>query len=270
MLYVRKKDGRIEPFTRSKIISTCIRAGGTYDVCCTITKEIERKFGGIIDSGYLLSYVRNRLKELGLYEAYIRYPLKEALYSLEGKEFEWYVARLLALEGYRVTKKDSLTIQGKCIEHEIDVLAERDRTTYIVECKHHMDLQILTDLTAVMKHYARFLDIKHRFRKPVPMVITNTKFTPHAIRYSRCVGMILIGWNVPYSRGINAIIEKHKAYPLTLFNIEKYYRDLLRDHKIYTTLDLYYRWNEAVNILPRRITNKVKKYFKILYNASNY
>jgi len=267
MLYVRKKDGRIEPFTRDKIISTCIRAGGTYDVCCKIANEIEKKFSGIIDSGYLLNYVRERLKKLGLYEAYVRYPLKEALYSLDGKEFEWYVSRLLELEGYRVTKKDSLTIQGKCIEHEIDIIAEKDKTTYIVECKHHMDLQILTDLTAVMKHYARFLDIKHRFKRAVPMVITNTKFTPHAIRYSKCVGMILIGWNVPYNNGINAIIERHKAYPLTLFNIDKYYRDILREHKIYTTLDLYYRWDEAVNILPKRITNKIKKYFEILYNV---
>ena len=265
MIYIRKRDGRIEPFNKEKIIATCLKAGGNYEICKVIAEEISRKFSGVIPSDFLLEYVKSRLRKLGLYEASIRYPLKKALYELDGKEFEWYVSRLLELEGYDVRKEESIIVRGKCIEHEIDILAQKDKKTYIIECKHHVDLQILTDLTAVMKHYARYLDIKHNFVDPVPMVVTNTKFTPHAIRYSNCVGIKLLGWNTPYDNGINAMIERHKAYPLSLFNINKHLRDLLRQKHILTTLDLFDRWEDASKLLPPNILRRVNKKLNIIY-----
>jgi len=193
------------------------------------------------------------------------YPLKDSLYRLDGKEFEWYVARLLELEGYEIEKKDGMTLKGECINHEIDILAKKEDIVYVIECKHHDDIKILTDITATLKHYARYLDVKYLFKKSIPMLVTNTKFTPPSIRYSRCKGMVLLGWNVPKNNGINSIIEKHKAYPLTMLKIPHIYRKVLLQYNITTTLDLKDNIKLVKDKIPKRYIEIAESILNLLY-----
>jgi len=59
-------------------------------------------------------------------------------------------------------------IKGKCVNQEIDVVAENPSGRYMIECKFH-NVPIYTGLKEVMYTYARFLDVKDAgfFRLPV-------------------------------------------------------------------------------------------------------
>jgi hypothetical protein len=46
-------------------------------------------------------------------------------------------------------------------------------------------------------------------------LITNTKFTDKAIRYSECNKIKLIGWNYPTKNGLHEIIEQNGLHPIT-------------------------------------------------------
>ncbi|MCK5233307.1 MAG: hypothetical protein KAJ91_00665, partial [Candidatus Aenigmarchaeota archaeon] len=69
-------------------------------------------------------------------------------------------------------------------------------------------------------------------------VITNTKYSEHAITYARCKGIKMTGWNFPQSSGLNDLIEAHKAYPLSMILIPKWARQKLINEKIYDVIDL--------------------------------
>jgi len=66
-----------------------------------------------------------------------KYSLKESIMMLgpTGYPFEDFIARLLESQGY--TTKVRQILNGKCITHEIDVIAEKDRTTAAIEAKFH-------------------------------------------------------------------------------------------------------------------------------------
>ncbi len=52
-----------------------------------------------------------------------------------GYPFEKFVAALLRSEGYET--KVGVIVQGHCVTHEVDVVAENDRHHYMCECKFH-------------------------------------------------------------------------------------------------------------------------------------
>ena len=47
------------------------------------------------------------------------------------------------------------------------------------------------------------------------LVVCNTKFSEHAIRYAKCKGIGCIGWRFPEERGLERLIEDRKLYPVT-------------------------------------------------------
>jgi len=72
-----------------------------------------------------------------------------------------------------------------------------------------------------LANYARFLDIeKGRFLNSnlnyKSILVTNTKFTDEAIKYSKCVGVELLGWKYPIGSGLEKSIEKNQLYPITI------------------------------------------------------
>ena len=46
--------------------------------------------------------------------------------------------------------------------------------------------------------------------------MTNSKFTTQVIKYSRCVGVELLGWRYPAGRGLEHFVESQKLYPITI------------------------------------------------------
>ena len=48
------------------------------------------------------------------------------------------------------------------------------------------------------------------------LLVTNTKFTDRAVKYSRCVGVEILGWNYPRQKGLEYLIESKNLYPITI------------------------------------------------------
>ena len=63
-------------------------------------------------------------------------------------------------------------------------------------------------------NYARYLDLKKSSMKTI--IVTNTKFTSQAIRYSEYQGVSLLGWKYPKGKGLETLIEKRNLYPITI------------------------------------------------------
>jgi hypothetical protein len=53
------------------------------------------------------------------------------------------------------------------------------------------------------------------FRVDKAMIVTNTRYSEHAIRYGRCRDITQIGWNYPVDNGLEAMIEEKNLHPLS-------------------------------------------------------
>jgi hypothetical protein len=157
-----------------------------------------------------------------------KYRLKEAIADLnpEFHEFEKYIAHVFKAHGYK-TKWDQI-IQGDIIEHQADVLLEKDGKHYIVECKHHRNPHRMTGLDIPLTYWAILDDIQkgHESGKIKTYydnmwVITNTKFSMHAIKYAKGKNLILSGWAQPKENDLRELIDSKSVYPLTLLGLDE-------------------------------------------------
>lgn len=170
-----------------------------------------------------------------------RYSLKNAIMELgpTGYPFEKFVGKLFESEGYQV--ETSVTVQGKCVSHEIDVLARKPGRMVMVECKFHSDNSRKSDVKIPLYIMARFLDVKAGWQeqygdvgiKYVGGVVTNTRFTDDAMNYGKCAGLELISWDYPSDRGLKYWIDKSGLHPLTtLTTLTKREKQLLLEQGI--------------------------------------
>ncbi len=220
---VVKSDGSIEEFQPRKIMRTLRRAGASRE---TADKIINKIMGELYD-GITTKDILKRVKALfpkNELHAAMRYDLKGAIMRLgpAGFPFETFVAELLQHYGYK-TKLRSI-IKGRCVRHEVDVIAERtngDMKKCMIECKFHNLPGNSVDLKDVLYTYARFLDLNEgslagmggRFDEV--WLVSNTRASPDATRYANCRGMRLLCWLYPRDIGLEKMIEEKGLYPVT-------------------------------------------------------
>ncbi len=112
-------------------------------------------------------------------------------------------------------------IRGLCGEHEVDAIAQKDGVTYFVEVKHHQAYHGLTGLDESRIARAILEDVTEGYIRGVTdikidraMIVTNTRYSQHALNYGGCRGILLVGWAAP-EKGLRDIIEKDKLYPIS-------------------------------------------------------
>ncbi len=278
VVYVIKNNGEKDIFDKSKIIQSCLRAGANLEQAENIAKDVERKIYNGITTKEIMRLVKNSLRKLNLKKVYIKYPLKDALAKLnpDNYEFEYYIANLFRYLGYKAERSPLPKLKGFCVDHEIDVYLFKDGKAEFVEVKHRSREDKYIHLDVVMYHYARFLDFvrgyeegKVNFKgKPnKAWVVTNTKFTYHAIKYSKCYNIELLGWNYPDGKGINSLIEKFNAFPLTLFGIKPYIREILFEK--YGIIDANDLTNADRDMLKKYLKDDYNKIMKKVYEVMN-
>jgi len=142
-------------------------------------------------------------------------------------EFELYIQALLANSGYVV--EPNLILRGKCGEHEVDAIARKDGVTYFVEIKHHCSYHALTGLDESRIAQAILEDANDGYMLGVSnlkvdraMIVTNTRYSDHAIQYGSCKNILQIGWSSPHTLGIRDMVENSTLYPLTCLRGIKY------------------------------------------------
>lgn len=177
-----------------------------------------------------------------------KYSLKRAILDLgpTGYPFERLISALLRHKGFDT--KVGIILQGNCVTHEIDVLAEKDGITYAVECKFHSDPKAASNVKVPLYINSRFLDIqeywnkdpKRKSRLKQGWLVTNTRFTSDAIAYSQCVGLKLLSWDYPENNGIKHNVDAHSLYPITtLTTLTKHEKNQLIQKDIILIKELF-------------------------------
>ena len=144
MVLVVKANGESQVFLKEKIIKTCTRNGASLKIANIIANKIELKIYDGITTRKILQMVFNYLKN---YQPTIKNQtdLRKALSLLKSKPtFERFIQILLGENGYKVTTNK--IIRGKCVEHEIDAIAEKNGEKFLIEIKHHFNYHRSTGL----------------------------------------------------------------------------------------------------------------------------
>lgn len=221
---VRKADGTSELLDYNKIRHSLSRAGASRALSEEVVESLQSRMrsGITTDEIYRLAFEHLREMTTG---AAARFGLKAALFKFgpDGHPFETYVAALLKGRGYSALLRQ--TLRGKCVQHEIDVVASRpaipghNATKFIAECKFHNSPHLQCHIQTALYSWARFLDV-HAANPGIDSgwLVTNTKFSYDVIQYSDCAGLKLLGWSFPREESIQVRIEENKLYPTTLIS----------------------------------------------------
>jgi Holliday junction resolvase-like predicted endonuclease len=221
-LLITKASGKQVPFDLDKLRSSMRRSGATEEQAQAIAEALLPQLSPGISTRKLyrmaFALLHKRSKQ-----AAGRYRLKQAIMDLgpSGFPFEQFVARLLAQDGY--TTQVGVVVQGQCVAHEVDVIAEKDSHRYLVECKYRNTRGKVSDVKVPLYIQARFLDVVERWRSEPGnshrghhgWVVTNTRFTSDALQYGQCVGLRMVGWDQPAKGSLKARIDRSGLYPLT-------------------------------------------------------
>jgi len=215
-----KSDGTVEEFDKSKLASSLKRAGAADQTARDIADEVagEMQESTTTHEIYRRAFVRLRENRR---TAAARYSLKRAVleFGPSGFPFELYLAELFRAEGYEASADRH--IQGRCVEHEVDVVLKGHGEEVYVEAKFHNTAGFKTDLQVALYVQARIEDIATRLKTQPSapsvrgMLVTNTKFTSLATQYAECQKLELLSWEYPENRTLHDRIEAAKIYPIT-------------------------------------------------------
>jgi len=244
MVMIRKASGELEEFSSNKVVTAIVRSGGTPDVADRVIKKLEKKLYKGISTREIYK-ITFRLLDREQPSLASRYDLKGAIMRLgpAGFPFETYMGEVLAEHDYKVKLRQR--VQGKCVEHEIDIVLNRGDEHTIVECKYHNEYGIYTGLKATLYTYARFLDLEECSKEGKcenftgVWLATNTKFSSDAIQYSKCRGLRLLGWRYPPGEGIENLIESKGLYPITILRkLDRKSKEMLANANLMLLKDL--------------------------------
>ncbi|MFC4633139.1 restriction endonuclease [Dokdonia ponticola] len=151
-----------------------------------------------------------------------KYKLKKAIYELgpTGFPFEHFIAEILSHSGYQVAVGQY--VEGKCVSHEIDVIATKNTEKLFVECKFHGEEGRNCDVKIPLYIHSRYQDLmitQSQDCKNAGWVATNTRFTKDAIQYGQCVGLYLLSWDFPKGNGLKDRIDRIGLYPITVLTL---------------------------------------------------
>ncbi len=215
---VTKVDGTKEPYNEEKIRDSATRVGVPNALQDEMLASIRDRLYDGIKTNEIFLMIKEFLHGSSSPYLAIKYNLKDALAQLgpSGYPFEQYIALLLTDVGYLT--QTNQTIEGKCVPHEIDVLAQKDGVTYFVEAKFHKSPSQRTDVRVALYIKARYDDLKLTWSsgETRAWIITNTRFSTDAIKYAECNNLRLTSWGYPKGEGIMDLIEHTALHPITI------------------------------------------------------
>lgn len=216
MIQVTKASGQTEPLSLDKVRQSLYRAGAEPATIDKILLELKPKLYDKIATREIYSQVFALFNRFQKNQSF-HYSLKPALMDLgpSGYPFEDFIARLFTAMGYQTQTR--VIIQGKCISHEVDVVAQKSQQKFLIECKFHNRPGTKTESKDALYTQARFEDInsQHPGVYQKTWLVTNTKLTSQAIQYGRCQNMELLAWRYPAKGSLESLLEQYQIQPLT-------------------------------------------------------
>ena len=231
-----KSAGTREKFNKDKFCGSLEKAGAPAELAKKVCGLTEKNISPGESTAKIFRTALDYLVKEDLNLA-ASYGLRRAIgeFGPAGFLFEQYIEIILQTYGYQ-TKRD-IMMRGACVDHEVDVSAQKDGAHYIVEAKYRNEPGIKTHIDVVMYGDARMADIA-RFEETagrekdiqshILWLFTNTKFTEKAIAYAKCRSIKLTGWNYPAGKSLENLILDKKIYPITIlpsigrFSLERF------------------------------------------------
>jgi hypothetical protein len=219
---ITKANGEKSVFDPKKLFNSLTRSGADETQAHEIVNYISQELYPGISTKKIYKKAFTLLKERSRFLA-ARYNLKNAIMLLgpSGYPFERFIGELLKAQGFKV--EVAKIVPGKCVNHEVDVIAEKDSHHFMIECKYHNQPGTVSDVKIPLYIQSRFLDVAaqwqslpgHHQKLHQGWVVTNTRFTLDAIQYGTCAGLKLIGWDYPAKGSLKDLIDTLGLYPVT-------------------------------------------------------
>ncbi|XHH08310.1 MAG: restriction endonuclease [Candidatus Bathyarchaeia archaeon] len=218
--FVTKADGSMQAYSREKVVQTCMRMGADQQTAEKVALQVERRLYEGIPTRKVLQLIFSFLRKPKPAVKHL-FDLRRGISLMVPKpEFEVFIQTILIHSGFQV--EPNTVLRGLCGEHEADAIASKNGLTYFVEAKHHQNYHGLTGLDETRIARAILEDITEAYTHGVTktkidkaVIITNTKYSTHALTYGGCRGITQIGWTTPDGSGLRDVVEKHKLYPLS-------------------------------------------------------
>lgn len=217
-----KSNGELHPLDLEKLNTSLKNAGATEHLSQKITDEVTLILYDGISSKEIYKTAFTLLKKYSRPTA-ARYKLKKAIMEMgeTGYPFEKFVAELLKNEGFNTNV--GVIVQGHCVKHEVDVIAEKDNLHYMCECKFHNTSNRNCNVKIPLYIQSRFKDVEQEWKKKEGhstkfhqgWIFTNTRFTKDAIQYGACSGLQLISWDYPKNKSIKERVDRLGIHPIT-------------------------------------------------------
>lgn len=218
MVHIVKANGKREVFSERKLLHSIKRAGIPSNLQAQVIAHIQERLHENMTTGEIYRHILEFLEKSPQPYTKSRYSLKQAIMDLgpTGYPFENYIGKVLQMLGYSTKTRQILL--GKCITHEIDVIAEKNtstKTKIMVEAKFHNTSGMPTNVHVPLYTKSRFEDLKEKHGFTEVWVMTNTKATLDVIAYAGCVGMRIISWSYPEGESLRDLVEKLQLFPIT-------------------------------------------------------
>jgi len=218
-----KSSGERVKFSLDKLRGSLKRTGADKQTVSQIIDKVRDELYQGISTREIYNRAFALLKKKKSYLA-SKYKLKKAIYELgpTGFPFERFIGAILKYSGYKIDV--GKVLQGKCVTHEIDVIAQKNNETNIIECKFHGDQGINCNIKVPLYINSRYQDVKTHWNSNPKntakltkgWVVTNTRFTKDAIQYSKCCGLYLLSWDYPKNDSLKDRIDRLGLYPITV------------------------------------------------------
>lgn len=216
MVLIKKNSGKKEDFSKDKLVYSLIYAGASKDLARKIADEVYGKCFSGMSTRKIYSLAFAKLKKVSRSLA-SQYSIRKALLELgpDGYHFEKFIATLFEAKGYKV--KTNQMKEGRCVNHEVDVVATRSDEVNFCECKFHNRSGIKNDLKVALYVKARGVDLKENPKNNMTRfwLISNTKFSKDAIQFSECSGLKLLGPTYPGDSSLMYWIKETRNHPVT-------------------------------------------------------
>jgi hypothetical protein len=245
-IIIVKATGEKEVFDMSKLRQSIRRSGASNEVIDQLVQEMKGSISNGMSTRQIYSLAYTLLRKINKINA-LKYKLKQALLEMgeTGFPFEHLVGELFRRQGYSVTVGQ--IVEGRCVKHEVDVIATKQTEQIIIECKYstnqgkHVGVQVPLYVASRVEDIVLKRKIMPEYKgfSFVSCVATNTRFSSDALDYARCISMNLIGWDYPNTLSLKAMLEKWNVFPVTiLHHLQKKEKQFVMEQGIVTCKQL--------------------------------
>lgn len=268
-MQVKKYSGELVEFDVTRLKSSLSKSGASPDVVDDVWVSMKPfLYEGISTRDLYKLAFRLLKKESDSFAA--RYSLKRALKDLgpAGYYFEQWVAKLFQHAHYQTLTGQILT--GNSVNHEIDVVAQKDNELLLVECKFRNTVDAKITVTTPMYFLSRIKDFEGReftfFGKNMHFtagwLVTNAYMTTDSIRFAQYHGVNLLAWDFPEENSIKRRVDHAGLYPITcLTTVTKAEKETLLKQGCILVKDIIHDHLQldSLNCAPRKIKRIIQE-----------